>query len=95
MADLHNDISHEQIRSRTLNICSKTPGGAEHILRSVHGKNWLPLPSMTLEHMTRLNGEFHSTKIPKYQHLVSETYFRMTPLQIATTITHKIYLNYN
>ena len=35
MADLHNDILHVQINSRTLNICSKTPAGAKHILSSL------------------------------------------------------------
>ena len=36
MADLHHDISHVQINRRTLNIiCSKPPGGAEHIVSSV------------------------------------------------------------
>ena len=28
MAALNNDITHVQINNRTLNICSKTPGGA-------------------------------------------------------------------
>ena len=36
MADLHNDILHVQINSRTLNICSKIPAGAEHILSSLY-----------------------------------------------------------
>ena len=36
MADLHNDILHVQINSRTLNIWSKTIAGAEHILSSVY-----------------------------------------------------------
>ena len=35
MAALNNDITHVQINNRTLNICSKTPGGAEHIMSSL------------------------------------------------------------
>ena len=35
MADLNNDITHVQINNRILNICSKTPGGAEHIVSSL------------------------------------------------------------
>ena len=36
MSDLHNAILHVQVNCRTLNICSKTPAGAEHILSSVY-----------------------------------------------------------
>ena len=35
MAALDNDITYVQINNRTLNICSKTPGGAEHIISSL------------------------------------------------------------
>ena len=35
VAALNNDITHVQMNNRTLNICSKTPGGAEHIMSSL------------------------------------------------------------
>ena len=35
MAALSNDITHVQINIRTLDICFKTPGGAEHIMSSL------------------------------------------------------------
>ena len=35
MAALNNDITHARINNRTLNICFKTPGGAEHIISSL------------------------------------------------------------
>ena len=35
MAALNNDITHVQIKNHTFNICSKTPGGAEHIMSSL------------------------------------------------------------
>ena len=38
MAALNNDTTHVQINNRTFNICSKTPGGAEHIMSSLFAK---------------------------------------------------------
>ena len=42
MADLHNAILHVQINSCILNICSKRPGGAEHILSSLLTEKHFP-----------------------------------------------------